>query len=103
MPPRLLRSMLFAPGNQPSKVAKVGTFGADAVILDLEDAVPLAEKAATRPVIREALASLGGGPARYVRVNAMETGLTGDDLSAVICGDLEGIMLPKVETASELT
>ena len=41
MPTRPLRSMLFAPGNQPRTVEKVATFGADAVILDLEDAAPL--------------------------------------------------------------
>src|SRR5215218_4424234 len=77
---RTLRSLLFAPGNQPKLVGKVGTFGADAVILDLEDAVPLAEKAATRPSVRAALSTLPAGPARYVRVNAVESGLAFDDL-----------------------
>jgi citrate lyase subunit beta / citryl-CoA lyase len=50
---RPLRSMLYTPGNQPRLVSKVGTFGADAVILDLEDAVPLAEQGrhpASRPL-----------------------------------------------------
>ena len=99
---RPLRSMLFTPGNQPRMVAKVATFGADAVILDLEDAVPLAEKETTRPVVRAALPTLAGGPPRYVRVNALETGLTGGDLEAIVCADLDGVKLPKVETADDL-
>jgi citrate lyase subunit beta/citryl-CoA lyase len=94
--------MLFTPGNRPRMVAKVATFGADAVILDLEDAVPLAEKEATRPVVRAALPTLAGGPPRYVRVNALETGLTGGDLEAIVCADLDGVKLPKVETADDL-
>jgi citrate lyase subunit beta / citryl-CoA lyase len=94
--------MLYAPGNQPRLVSKVGTFGADAVILDLEDAVPLAEKAATRPAVRSALFNLAGGPPRYVRVNAMDTGLAFDDLEAVVCSALDGLKLPKVETPDEL-
>ncbi len=99
---RPLRSMLFTPGNRPRMVAKVATFGADGVILDLEDAVPLAEKEATRPVVRAALPTLAGGPPRYVRVNAPETGLTGGDLEAIVCADLDGVKLPKVETAADL-
>lgn len=97
MAPRILRSVLFAPGNHPRKVEKVATFGADAVILDLEDAVADAEKAATRPVIRAALGRMPPGTLRYVRVNSLETGLTFDDLEGVVCPDLDGIMLPKVE------
>lgn len=98
----MLRSMLYAPGNQPRLVEKVGRFGADAIILDLEDAVPLAEKAATRPAVRAALPTLRGGPLRYVRVNAVETNLTSDDLAAVVCADLDGVKLPKVETPEDL-
>src|SRR5918911_4266612 len=98
---RPLRSMLFTPGNRPEMVAKVGGYGADAVILDLEDSVPLADKAATRPLVRAALPGLAGAPC-YVRVNAMDTGLTMDDLAAIACADLDGVVLPKVETADEL-
>jgi citrate lyase subunit beta/citryl-CoA lyase len=94
--------MLYAPGNQPRLVGKVGGFGSDAVILDLEDAVPLAEKSATRPAVRAALPTLIQGPLRYVRVNAFDTGLTFDDLEAVVCADLDGLKLPKVESATDL-
>jgi citrate lyase subunit beta/citryl-CoA lyase len=94
--------MLYAPGNQPRLVAKVATFGADAVILDLEDAVPVAEKEATRPVVRAALATLQPGPRRWIRVNSLETGLTLADLQAAVCEQLDGIKLPKVESAEQL-
>ena len=99
---RPLRSMLYTPGNKPNMVAKVATFGSDAVILDLEDAVPVAEKDATRPRVREALGTLQPGPLRYVRVNALETGLAQADLEAVVCAELDGIKLPKVETPDGL-
>jgi citrate lyase subunit beta / citryl-CoA lyase len=98
------RSFLFAPGNRPRMVQKVITFGADAVILDLEDAVPIAEKAATRGAIKEAL--LGYPRARschtYVRVNSLDTGLTADDVRGILCPALDGIILPKIESAEEL-
>ncbi|MFN0074482.1 MAG: HpcH/HpaI aldolase/citrate lyase family protein [Chloroflexota bacterium] len=97
-----LRSLLFAPGNQPRKLARIATFGSDAVILDLEDAVPISEKESTRPMVREALPTLAAGPARYVRVNALETGLTRDDLEGVFCKELDGIKLPKVEDPGDV-
>ncbi len=95
--------MLFAPGNHPRRLAKVGTVGSDAVILDLEDAVPAAEKVAARAIVRGSLPSVGTASLRYVRVNALETGLTFDDMASVVCGDLEGIVVPKVERVEDLT
>ena len=53
--PSVLRSFLFAPGNHPRRVEKALTLGADAVILDLEDAVAVAQKEATRKTVVEAL------------------------------------------------
>ncbi len=98
------RSFLFAPGNRPRMVQKVITIGADAIILDLEDAVPIAEKAATRGAIKAAL--LGYPRDRscktYVRVNSLDTGLTADDVRGVVCPALDGIILPKVEAAEGL-
>lgn len=55
-----LRSLLFAPGNEPRKVEKAASFGADAVILDLEDTVPDADKVASRAAVRAALPGLRG-------------------------------------------
>jgi citrate lyase subunit beta/citryl-CoA lyase len=96
-----LRTMLFAPGDHERKVAKVFDAGADAVILDLEDAVAEAEKPATRAIVVEALKRsrrcLG-----YVRVNSMETPHCFGDLTEVIGPWLDGIVLPKVECADQI-
>jgi citrate lyase subunit beta/citryl-CoA lyase len=96
-----LRSFLFAPGNSPRKVEKVFAVGADAVILDLEDAVATAEKTAARQAVVGALqrrrACLG-----YVRVNAMTTEFCYGDLDAVVRPGLDGVILPKVESAWQL-
>lgn len=107
------RSFLFTPGNHPRKVAKVFTVGADAAILDLEDAVAGAEKEATRAAIVEALARPRPGarpgarpaspPSRaYVRVNALDTPFAFGDIEAVVVAGLDGIVLPKVESAADL-
>lgn len=104
-----LRSLLYAPGNEPRKVAKVGTLGADGVILDLEDAVPVGEKIATREAVRQAIPSVKATAGRvYVRINptgqkadfSMDLGI--GDIEAVVCAGLDGIVVPKVESAEEL-
>src|SRR5918992_1692338 len=97
----LLRTFLFAPGNHPRRTEKVFEAGADAAILDLEDAVAIGEKKATRAKIVEIL----GRPRRratYVRVNAMETEFCFGDLFEVVQKGLDGIVLPKVESAAGL-
>ncbi len=97
----MMRSVLYAPGNVPKMIAKVATFGADGIVLDLEDAVPMAEKKATRSVVREGLGRIRG-PLRFVRVNGLPTGLLEDDIKEVFCPDLDGIFYPKVEAVEEL-
>ena len=95
------RAFLFAPGNHARKVEKVFDAGADAVILDLEDAVAISEKAATRAVVVEALQR----PRRcrgYVRVNALDTAFCFEDIEAVVAKGVDGIILPKVERAADL-
>ena len=97
----VFRSFLFAPGNHARRVEKSMTLGADAVILDLEDAVANAEKEATRAVVVRALAQ----PRRcqgYVRVNALGTPWSHGDFMAVVAPGVDGIVLPKVESASNL-
>ena len=96
-----LRSFLFAPGNHPRKVEKVFQVGADVVILDLEDAVAIAEKPATRATIVEALRKPHRGLG-YIRVNSLDTEFAWGDFAAVIGAWVDGIMLPKVETADQL-
>jgi len=97
----MIRSALFAPGNVLKLLEKVGTVGADAVILDLEDAVPNSEKKTARKMVRDALENIVGSK-RFVRVNGVNTGMIDEDLKEIVCNKLHGIYLPKVETADEL-
>jgi citrate lyase subunit beta / citryl-CoA lyase len=97
-----LRALLFAPGNHPRKLEKVGTFGADAIVLDLEDAVADAEKAEARRTVRAALPTYDSSNAVFVRVNGAETGRLEDDVRAVVSADLDGLMVPKVERTETL-
>ena len=95
------RTLLFAPGNHPRRVEKALCLKADAVILDLEDAVAIAEKVATRAVVVDALQSERSGLG-YVRVNAYDTDFCFGDLLVVVAKGVDGIVLPKVETSSQL-
>jgi len=96
----LLRSMLFTPGNNMRMLSKAGSRGADAVILDLEDSVPMPDKETARLFVRDALGDVGSGGSRvFCRVNAFATGLLEEDLSWIVRTGLDGIMLPKAEDA----
>jgi citrate lyase subunit beta/citryl-CoA lyase len=91
--------MLFVPGTKPSWVDKAIASGTDAVILDLEDSVPLGEKDAARAAVRasvQGLATADGTIGTWVRPNAWESRLAGADLEAVVVAGLDGIFLPKV-------
>ena len=99
--PCVLRTFLFAPGNHPRRVEKALSLGADAVILDLEDAVAVGEKASTRTAVVKAL----DGPRTckaYIRINAIGTEWCLGDLMEVVRPGLDGIVLPKVESAADL-
>jgi citrate lyase subunit beta/citryl-CoA lyase len=96
-----LRSFLFAPGNHPRRVEKALTLDADAVILDLEDAVAIAEKPATRGTVVAAYAQPRTG-LLYVRVNAADTEFCHGDFIAIVRAGLDGIILPKVESAATI-
>lgn len=95
------RSFLFAPGNVARRVEKALTLEADAVIVDLEDSVATAEKAATRESVAAALQRPRRGRG-YVRVNAPATHFCFGDLSAVLHARVDGVVLPKVESAADL-
>lgn len=94
-----LRSLLFAPGNHARRVEKALSLDADAVILDLEDAVAIAEKPASRSAVAAALQRTRRG-LLYVRVNAFDTEFCFGDLTAVVQPGLDGIILPKIESAA---
>jgi citrate lyase subunit beta / citryl-CoA lyase len=97
------RSALFVPGNRPAWIEKAAGYGADTLILDLEDSVPDQEKAAARPVVKAGLRALKAkGQAAGVRINGFATGLVLDDLEGIMGADLESISLPKVETVADM-
>lgn len=105
-----MRSFLYAPGNQPNKLTKLGTFGEDAAILDLEDSVPSDQKLKARTIVRNALPEIRSKcNATYVRVNpigkktAFSHDLGLDDAYDVLCPELSGIVLPKTETPCEIS
>jgi len=90
-----MRSMLFVPGDSPRKFEKASQGNASALILDLEDSVVTDKKVEARGTTRDLLLSPRGAQQLYVRVNALDTGLTLDDLAAVMPGRPDGIVLPK--------
>lgn len=90
-----MRSLLFVPADSERKFEKALGSGADALIVDLEDSVAQANKAAARDMAARSVADHRGGPLLYVRVNDLSTGLTDDDLAAVMAAAPHGIMLPK--------
>jgi citrate lyase subunit beta / citryl-CoA lyase len=92
----VIRSLLFVPGDSEKLILKALASEADAVILDLEDAVAPESKARARGVTAEALAGADrNGKPVFARLNAFDTGLTPGDLAAVLHGRPWGVVLPK--------
>jgi citrate lyase subunit beta/citryl-CoA lyase len=91
-----IRSALFVPGNRPDRIDKAMATKADAVIIDLEDAVPASEKPAARAAAAIALRSVGNRVV-VVRINGEDTPFFHEDISAVLVPGLSGLMVPKVE------
>ncbi len=99
----LLRSLIFVPGNRPNMLERALGFNADVTMVDLEDSVPPGEKINAREVAREWVPRLRSEGRRVmVRVNSLDTGLTRDELEALVSPDLAGISLGKVETPQDL-
>ncbi|HVL35581.1 MAG TPA: CoA ester lyase [Burkholderiales bacterium] len=97
----LNRSFLFTPGNAPRRVDKALALHADVVILDLEDSVAVSQKEATRAPVAQALARPRKARG-YVRVNAPSTPYCYADLVATVGPGVDGVVLPKVESAADL-
>jgi citrate lyase subunit beta / citryl-CoA lyase len=98
---RLRRSLLFVPGTRPERIAKAAAMGADGVILDLEDAVPTAQKSQAREWVVAALRRVDFGPReRIVRVNAPGTPEHAADLAAVVPVGPDALLLPKLTDAA---
>jgi citrate lyase subunit beta/citryl-CoA lyase len=100
----LKRSWMFVPGHRQKMIDKALGLNADAIMLDIEDGVAPNEKDTARSLIAEALGRERApkSPARFVRVNAIGHARMEADLEAVIRPGLDGLVLPKVETAEEV-
>ena len=97
------RSMLFLPGNTPNIIQNGGILGADAVILDLEDAVAPAEKDSARILVRSVIRSMGFDKCEViVRINATDTAFWQKDLDAIIPVRPSLIMPPKTASAQDV-
>lgn len=97
-----VRSWLFAPGNRPHIVQKALASDADAVIVDLEDAVPLAEKDEARATVAQLLSSRSGDPRIVVRINALSTPFALRDILAVAPFAPGGLMISKTESVRDV-
>jgi citrate lyase subunit beta/citryl-CoA lyase len=92
-----LRTLLLVPGNKQKMLEKARTVNADAVILDLEDSVPVGEKEAARAAVRRALEEGDFGPEVILRVNGFATRLTEGDLKGAFGPGVAAICLPRAE------
>ncbi len=97
-----LRSLLFVPGDRPDRMDKALASGADALILDLEDAVAPAAKDAARAAVAEFLNRAARDVALFVRINPLDSGLADADLDAVVAARPSGYVLPKAEGAASV-
>lgn len=99
----VLRTLMFVPGNQERRINKARSISADALILDLEDSVPAAEKDAARKMVAASIEGLiFEGHDIFVRVNALSTPNCIPDIKAVVKRGLKGICLPKSESAGDI-
>ena len=99
------RSILFVPGHKPAWLDKTLASGADCVVLDLEDSVPTDLKAGARQTVADSIQAVRARDLRvglFVRVNPLDTRLTGADLEAVVVPGLTGIFAPKISTATDV-
>lgn len=95
-----LRSLLFVPGDRPDRMEKALGYGADALILDLEDSVTLDAKPTAQLATANFLRQAKGRIRLLVRVNPLDSGLLDDDLSAILELPPDGLVLPKAQGAS---
>jgi len=98
-----LQTLLFVPGNQERRIDKARSIPADAIILDLEDSIPLAEKNSARAMVSASIDGLAlKGQEVFVRINALSTDHAAADIKAIATPGLNGICLPKSESADDI-
>jgi citrate lyase subunit beta/citryl-CoA lyase len=103
----LLRSVLFVPGTRPDRFSKAMDAGADAVVLDLEDAVEASRKAEARAAVANWLISSSSAPlktARFVRVNGVRTAWIDEDLQWLpsVADHIDAVVVPKAESEQDV-
>jgi len=98
----MMRSMLFVPGDRPERFTKAAASGADAIILDLEDAVMPERRPAARTEVAKWLAGADRRVPAWVRINPVDTDDALLDLAAVIGGRPNGIVLPKARDGADV-
>jgi citrate lyase subunit beta/citryl-CoA lyase len=98
---RALRSFLFVPGTRTNLLPKAIATGADAIILDLEDSVPPAQKEEARTLVS---AELANSPQRltFLRINSPRLGILDEDLAVLAAHSAQAVMIPKVESARDI-
>jgi len=100
---KILRSMLYVPANSWRMITSAMSEGTDAVILDIEDGCPLAEKETARVFARDCIPAMKEhGIEAFVRINSLDTGLTALDISYVAVRGLDGVMLAKTESKEDI-
>lgn len=101
-----MRSLLFIPADSEKKIGKSLSFGADCLILDLEDSVAPARKAGARPLAAAFISENRGNaqrPKLFVRINALDTNEWELDLAGVLASGPDGILLPKARGAEDVS
>jgi citrate lyase beta subunit len=98
------RALLYVPGDDRHKIEKAITLNVDSICLDMEDGVAPSRKQEARLSIQAALHELDFGAAeKLVRINPVGSGLEADELAAVLPARPDGIVIPKVENAGQVT
>jgi citrate lyase subunit beta / citryl-CoA lyase len=100
----MFRTLLFIPGNNKRFIEKAKSLNADIICFDLEDSVPLNEKQAARDLVSEALEEKKdhGNSNVYVRINSYESGMSIQDLDAIVSDQIDGVVVPKVNNEKEV-
>lgn len=100
---RLLRSWLFVPGDSERKLAKAWTAGADALIVDLEDAVADERKAIARDIATAAIAAATRGKTVVsIRINSIDSGLADEDIERTFRCRPDAYVLPKASDTADI-
>lgn len=101
----MMRSLLFVPGDSERKLQKAANSGADALILDLEDSVAQSRKPEARATVASFLADTdrtAATPWFIVRINALDTGMSDDDLAAIVSAAPDAVLLPKAGSGADI-